>query len=99
MTWPKNNRQRRGATMSKTANTEQQAGERVTIAGADKRSGRVYHTDAECNHAPERGSHVLLNSLTDDYRECRYCAGEYEAARNPDFSYLKAALEYEGDNE
>ena len=71
---------------------------RVLISGADKRDARIYHTDFRCLHAPENGSKVQLEHLSGEWRECKYCADEYNRNHDPDFSVYEAAKAW-GDSE
>ena len=65
--------------------------DRVLISGADKRDARIYHTDFRCLHAPENGSKVQLKHLGEGWRECKYCADDYDRNHDPDFSTYEAA--------
>lgn len=50
-------------------------------------SSRIYHTDEDCRHIrdlPDDRVHTHpLDSLTDDWRECKACAGVAETGGGP----------------
>jgi len=56
------------------------------------RTRKVYHSNPDCNHLTHTQRPVPFDNLTDEWRECSYCADTAESGGGPNEIY-RAALE------